>query len=70
MSTVFVSGDDAAAKAVVVDLLAPDAGTPTSIDLGDLTTAGRVEMWLPLWLRLMGALGTANFNVKIVREGG
>ena len=68
-STVFVSGDDAAAKATVVDLL-HQMGHTDVIDLGDLTTARGVEMWLPLWLRLMGALGTANFNLKIVREGG
>jgi hypothetical protein len=24
-------------------------------------------MWLPLWLRLMGSLGTAEFNLKVVR---
>ena len=37
------------------------------IDLGDLETARGTEMLLPIWLRLMGALGTATFNFKIVR---
>ena len=37
------------------------------LDLGDLSTARGQEMWLPLWLRVMGALGTAQFNLKIVR---
>ncbi|MCP3422583.1 hypothetical protein [Nocardioides pinisoli] len=38
------------------------------IDLGGIETARGAEMWLPLWLRLMGALGTAEFNLKIVRR--
>ena len=37
------------------------------IDLGGLETARGTEMLLPLWLRLMGALGTAQFNIKVVR---
>ena len=37
------------------------------IDLGDITTARGTEMLLPIWLRLMGALGTHMFNFKIVR---
>jgi hypothetical protein len=24
-------------------------------------------MWLPLWVRLMASLGTAEFNLKLVR---
>ena len=36
-------------------------------DLGDISTARGTEMWLPLWLRLMGTLGTAHFNLKVVR---
>lgn len=65
-TTVFVSGDDADAKAVVTDLLA-ELGHRDVIDLGDLSTARGQEMWLPLWLRVMGALGTAQFNLRIVR---
>jgi 8-hydroxy-5-deazaflavin:NADPH oxidoreductase len=37
------------------------------IDLGDISTARGTEMLLPVWLRLMGALGTPAFNFKIVR---
>ena len=37
------------------------------IDLGDISTARGAEMYLPLWLRLMGSLGTASFNIKVVR---
>ena len=65
-STVFVSGEDADAKAAVVALLA-SFGHDDVIDLGGIDTARGVEMWLPLWLRLMGSLGTARFNLKIVR---
>ncbi len=37
------------------------------IDLGDVSTARGAEMLLPVWLRLMGALGTPMFNFKIIR---
>jgi predicted dinucleotide-binding enzyme len=62
----FVSGDDADAKQAVSDLLT-SFGWPASsiIDLGDLSTARGTEMWLALWLRLMGTLGHADFNLHI-----
>ncbi|WP_395659805.1 NADPH-dependent F420 reductase [Nocardioides sp.] len=65
-STVFVSGEDAGAKATVVGLLEA-FGHDDVIDLGGIETARGTEMLLPIWLRLMGALGTAQFNVKVVR---
>jgi predicted dinucleotide-binding enzyme len=65
-TSVFVSGDDADAKRLVTDLLT-ELGHRDVIDLGGLETARGTEMWLPLWLRLMGALGTAEFNLKVVR---
>ena len=37
------------------------------IELDGLQNARGLEMWLPLWVRLMGALGTAEFNLKLVR---
>jgi predicted dinucleotide-binding enzyme len=64
--SVFVSGDDAGAKAVVAGLLG-ELGHRDVIDLGDITTARGAEMLLPLWLRLYAALGTPDFNVKVVR---
>ncbi|GGR82567.1 oxidoreductase [Micromonospora fulviviridis] len=64
--SVFVSGDDAEAKKVVTELLASFGHTDV-IDLGDITTARGTEMLLPLWLRLYGGLGTALFNIKVVR---
>jgi predicted dinucleotide-binding enzyme len=65
-SSVFVSGDDVAAKATVTELLR-SFGHSDVIDLGDISTARGTEMLLPLWLRLMSALGTPAFNFKIVR---
>jgi predicted dinucleotide-binding enzyme len=64
--SVFVSGDDAEAKQTVASLL-EDFGHTDVIDLGDLSTARGAEMYLPLWLRLMGSLGTPFFNIKVVR---
>ena len=65
-TSVFVSGDDDDAKRLVTGLLT-ELGHRDVIDLGGIETARGAEMWLPLWLRLMGALGTADFNLKIVR---
>ena len=65
-TTVFVSGDDADAKATVTALLTA-FGHDDVIDLGGIETARGPEMLLPVWLRLMGALGTAQFNFKIAR---
>lgn len=64
--SVFVSGDDADAKKAVTGLL-ESFGHTDVIDLGDLSTARGTEMLLPIWLRLMAALRTTEFNVKIVR---
>ncbi|WP_431942635.1 NADPH-dependent F420 reductase [Micromonospora marina] len=64
--SVFVSGDDAEAKKVIVDLLT-SFGHSDVIDLGDITTARGTEMLLPIWLRLYGRLDTPLFNVKVVR---
>jgi predicted dinucleotide-binding enzyme len=65
-TTVFVSGDDADAKATVTGLLT-ELGHQDVIDLGGIETARGTEMLLPLWLRTMGALGTGLFNIKVVR---
>jgi predicted dinucleotide-binding enzyme len=64
--TVFVSGNDAAAKATVSELL-KSFGWRDIIDLGDISTARGTEMLLPIWLRLFGALQKPMFNFKIVR---
>ena len=63
----FVSGNDAAAKATVGEFLKTQFGWKNVHDLGDITTARGTESYLPLWIRLYGALKTPMFNVKIVR---
>jgi len=65
-TTVFVSGDDAAAKATVTELLEA-LGHGDVIDLGGIETARGPEMWLPLWIRINLALGGNDFNLKVVR---
>lgn len=64
--TIFVAGNDAAAKADVRGLL-ETFGWPADdiLDLGDLSAARGLEMYLPLWLRLWGATGTGHLNVKV-----
>ncbi len=64
--SIFMSGDDAAAKATVTELLR-SFGWQDVIDLGDISTSRGTEMLLPIWLRLMNVLGTPAFNFKIVR---
>lgn len=65
--TVFLCGDEAAAKRTVSELLT-SLGHTDIVDLGDLSAARGTEMFLPLWLRLMQSLGTPRFQIKVVRE--
>lgn len=65
--TLFISGNDAEAKARVKRWLGEWFGWRDPIDLGDITTARGTEMLLPLWLRLMGVLGSPMFQLKVVR---
>lgn len=67
---VFVSGNDAEAKQRVAEILRGWFGWKSVIDLGDITTARGTEAYLMLWLRLWGSLGTADFNIKIIRAEG
>jgi hypothetical protein len=62
----FVSGDDDEAKEQVTSLLRDVFGWRHVIDLGDITSARGAEMYMALWLRVMGALETPMFNVSIV----
>jgi 8-hydroxy-5-deazaflavin:NADPH oxidoreductase len=65
---VFLAGNDEAAKAHVTEHLQTFGWPAESVlDLGDLTAARGLEMWLPFWLRIFGTLGTGEFNLKIVR---
>jgi predicted dinucleotide-binding enzyme len=62
----FVSGNDAGAKDTVMAILR-EFGWIHILDLGDITSAGAAEMYLPIWLRMWGALGTGMFNVKVMK---
>ena len=64
--SVFVSGNDAEAKVTVSELLR-NFGWVDIIDLGDITTARGTEMYMPIWIRLWGALQTPQFQLKVVR---
>ena len=64
---IFISGNDAGAKAFVLDMLKEWFGWKSIIDLGDITSARATEMLLPIWIQLMGKYNSPNFNFKIVR---
>lgn len=65
-TTMFVAGDDAEAKATAADLLR-SFGWASILDLGGIESARGMEMYLPLWISLMSAQGTAGFNIRLVR---
>ena len=64
--SVFVSGNDAPAKAAVGELL-KSFGWKDILDLGDVSSARGPEMYMAMWLRLWGATKTGMLNVKVVR---
>jgi hypothetical protein len=65
---VFVCGNDDAAKEQVKGLLQQFGWHPERIvDLGDISGARGTEMYVVLWIRLWAALGTSQFNIKVVR---
>lgn len=66
--TVFVAGDDAGAKETVKGLLCA-FGWPEDviIDLGGIRAARATEMYMELYFTLVGALGTFDFNIAVVR---
>lgn len=63
---VFIAGDDPGAKAEVSAVL-EGFGWPSGdiIDLGDLTAARGLEMYVAFWLRLYGAVGGGHFNIAV-----
>jgi 8-hydroxy-5-deazaflavin:NADPH oxidoreductase len=65
-TTVFAASDDAEARAIVVALLR-ELGWRDVVEFEELSAARGLEMYLPLWVRLMGRLGTADFNLRLVR---
>jgi 8-hydroxy-5-deazaflavin:NADPH oxidoreductase len=66
---VFLCGEDADAKRQVAELLESFGWPAEHIrDLGGITSARGTEMYIALWVRLWGALGTGHFNIAVVRE--
>ena len=66
---IFMAGNDGGAKGQVAELLQSFGWEGEDIlDLGDITAARGMEMYLPLWLRLYGATGTPRLNIKVLHE--
>ena len=63
---VFVSGNDTEAKAVVITMLRDWFGWKSVIDLGDITTARGVEMYVLLWHYIRNTVPSQRFNIKVV----
>lgn len=64
---VFVCGNSEAAKGETRKLLGEFGWRGESIiDLGDITAARGTEMFLPLWLRIYQAQGSAEFNIGVL----
>jgi hypothetical protein len=66
-STVFLSGNDSAAKETVSGLLS-DLGwsKENQVDLGDISTARSAEHYSFLAFNLMSSLNTLSVNIKVV----
>jgi predicted dinucleotide-binding enzyme len=65
-TTMFVAGEDAEAKATAADILR-SFGWRSILDLGGITSARGMEMYLQLWISLRMAQGTNGFNLRVVR---
>jgi predicted dinucleotide-binding enzyme len=67
-TTLFISGDDTAAKDVVSSLLV-DLGWPREslFDLGGIANAYGQEHYLALFGTMLQKLGTPYFNIAIVK---
>ena len=67
--TIFVSGNDAAAKADVQRYLGDWFGWKRSniLDLGDITTARGTEMFLALWIRLYASTKDPTVTIQVIQ---
>jgi 8-hydroxy-5-deazaflavin:NADPH oxidoreductase len=67
-SSVFVSGDDAAAKATVKSLLA-GLGWPEDsiVDLGGIVSARGTEHYVLMFAALAQSVGSPEFNIRLVQ---
>jgi 8-hydroxy-5-deazaflavin:NADPH oxidoreductase len=67
-TTVFLSGDDADAKALVSGLLADLGwGSDRQVDLGGIATARGAEHYFLLFVAIMQGFQGAPFNIRVVR---
>lgn len=66
--TMFVCGDDPAARATVTGFLKEQFGWRDVIDLGGIGNARGTEMLLPLWVRVWMATGDGTFGFRVVRS--
>jgi len=64
----FICGNDSGTKGKVTGWLCEWFGWKSSniIDLGDITGARGMEMWMPIWLRLYGKFGHPHFNLQLM----
>lgn len=63
----FLCGEDATAKQQVGELLQSFGWPAERIrDLGGISSARGMEMYIALWVRLWGTLGTGDFNIAVV----
>lgn len=65
--TMLLCGDDPDARSAVSGYLKQWFGWKDVVDLGDLAAARGMEMMLPIWIRMYGALKTAVFSFKVAR---
>jgi predicted dinucleotide-binding enzyme len=64
---VFINGNDDEAKKRVAGILKSFGWIEKNIaDLGDIKASRGTEMYLPLWLYIMGSRNTGAFNIKII----
>ena len=65
---VFLCGEDAEAKREVEALLESFGWPAARIrDLGGISSARGTEMYVALWLRLWGTVGTGDFNIAVLQ---
>jgi predicted dinucleotide-binding enzyme len=70
-TSLFICGDDRSAKARVTEILETFGWLSGDIiDLGDISAARGMEMYVALWIRILSAIGTAAFNVRVVSGEG
>ncbi len=66
VTDMFICGNDDSAKLEATKILREWFGWQSVRDLGDISNARGLEAWLLMWVRLWNALGTADFNIKLV----